>query len=406
MNTFKAVKYFATRKPNFGREVVVVAAKRTPIGMLLGKLSKQSATSLSSETIKAALTEANLTAQDVDSVILGNVISAGLGQAPARQAAIGAGLPVNVTCTTVNKVCASGMKSLAFAAQDIGMGLSDVVVAGGFESMSKVPFYLLNHRKGHTFGNEQLIDGVAYDGLTDVYNGIAMGLCAEKTSSDLKIERAVQDEFCIASYERTNAAMKDGRFKNEIVPIKISDKETVSEDEEPKKFLKEKIPLLKPVFSKTGTITAANASKINDGAATFILMSADKAKEKGLKPLARIVSYADAETDPIDFCIAPTPAIQKALQYAGKKITDIDYFEINEAFAATVLANMKLLDLDHERVNVNGGAVALGHPIGMSGARIVQSLISVLKQKGARFGIASICNGGGGASAMLIENLQ
>lgn len=269
MNTFKLVRNFASRKPNFGREVVVVAAKRTPVGTLMGKLSKISATQLGSETIKATLNEIKLDPQQVDEVILGNVLSAGLGQAPARQAAIGAGLPVSTRCTTINKVCASGMKSIALGAQNIAMGFSDTVVAGGFENMSRAPFYVMNHRKGHSFGNTQLLDAIAFDGLTDIYNGIAMGLCAEKTVGDLKIERSVQDEYCIGSYERSIAALREGRYSEEIIPIKVSDKEVVTEDEEYKKYVKEKIPLLKPVFSKTGTITAGNASKINDGACSF-----------------------------------------------------------------------------------------------------------------------------------------
>jgi acetyl-CoA C-acetyltransferase len=410
MNTFKILRRFATTKINLPRSTVIVAGKRTPIGSLLGKLSGFKGSELGSAAINATLDSTGLKPEEIrshiDEVILGNVCSAGMGQSPARQASLGAKIPISVPCTTVNKVCASGMKTITYGAQSIALGLSNTVVAGGFESMSNVPFYITKHRSGKAFGNDQLIDGLAYDGLTDVYNNIAMGLCAEKTASDLKIDRATQDEFCIGSYERTLQSTKNGNLKDQIAPILISEKEgTLSEDEEPKKFRKEKIPQLRPAFSKTGTITAANSSKINDGACSLLLMSEEKAGKLGLKPLARIVSWGDAEVEPIDFCIAPAKAVQIALDRAGKKITEIEYHEINEAFAATVLANMKLLDLDYERVNVFGGAVALGHPIGVSGARIVLNLISILKQNKAKIGMASICNGGGGASAIIIENL-
>jgi len=337
---------------------------------------------------------------------LGNVISAGLGQSAARQASLGAQLPITVPCINVNKVCASGMKSTVYGAQSIGMGLTDIAITGGFESMSNAPFLVPNMRKGHMYGNVQMLDTVAFDGLTDAYNNCAMGMCAEKTAADLKITRELQDEFCIASYERYIAALKGGKFANELVAIKINDKETLAEDEEYKRYSKEKIPLLKPAFSKTGSVTAGNSSKINDGACSLILMAEETAQKMNIKPLARIVSYADAEIDPMDFSIAPVKASQKALDYVGKKITDMDFFEINEAFSVTVLANMKLLDLDHEKVNVHGGAVAMGHPIGTSGARILLSLITVLKSRNGKFGMASICNGGGGATAMILENIK
>jgi acetyl-CoA C-acetyltransferase len=406
MNTFKTIRAFATKKPNFGRSVVIVGAKRTPIGSFMGKLSKVKATELSSIAIKAALESSGVAKEKVDEVILGNVISAGLGQSPARQASLGAQIPKTTPCININKVCASGMKATVYGAQSIGLGLSDTVVTGGFESMSMAPFLIPNMRKGQQYGNTQIIDSVAFDGLTDVYNNCAMGMCGEKTAADLKITRELQDEFCIASYERYIAANKAGKIKNEIAPVKINDKETVDQDEETNRYQKEKIPLLRPAFSKTGTITAGNASKINDGASALVLMAEDEAIKQGLKPLARILSYADHETDPMDFCIAPVKASQRALDYIGKKISDIDYFEINEAFSVTVLANMKLLDLDHEKVNVHGGAVAIGHPIGSSGSRIIMSLINVLKEKKGKLGLASICNGGGGATAIVIENLQ
>jgi len=409
--TFKALRTFATGRVNMPRSTVIVAAKRTPIGTFLGKMGNIKATELGSIALNATLDSTGLAADqirnEIDEVILGNVCPAGLGQNPARQASLGAKIPINVPCTTVNKVCASGMKTVTLGAQSIALGLSDVVVAGGFESMTNIPFYVTKHRTGQAFGNQQLLDGLAYDGLTCIYNNVAMGLCGEKTATDLKIDRATNDEFAIGSYERAIASIKNGSWRDQIAPVFISERDgTITEDEEPKKFNKEKMLKLKPVFSKTGTITAANASKINDGAATILLMSEEKAAKLGLKPLARIVSFADYEVDPIDFCIAPAKAVQIALERAGKKITDVDYHEINEAFSTTVLANMKLLDLDYERVNIQGGAVALGHPIGMSGARIIMNLMGVLKEKNAKLGMASICNGGGGATAVLIENLQ
>eukprot|EP01017_Pseudomicrothorax_dubius_P040684 TRINITY_DN6403_c0_g1_i1.p1 TRINITY_DN6403_c0_g1~~TRINITY_DN6403_c0_g1_i1.p1 ORF type:complete len:402 (-),score=81.46 TRINITY_DN6403_c0_g1_i1:20-1225(-) len=400
----KAVRSFSVVRNT--RSAVIVAAKRTPVGLFMGKMSKYKAPELGSIAVRAAIESIRLDPAKIDEVVLGNVCQAGIGQNPARQASLAAGIPVTVPCTTINKVCASGLKSLVYAAQSILLGHSNIAVAGGFESMSNIPFYVPNYRKGHTFGNVQLLDGLAVDGLTDAYNNCAMGLCGEKTATDLKIDRSVQDDFAIASYERLIAATKAGYLAEDIVPIKINDKETVSEDEEQKKFVREKMPSLKPVFSKTGTITAGNASKINDGGCALIVMEEQTAKNLHVRPLARIVSYADAEVEPLDFCIAPAKAAQFSLDRAGLKLKDIAFHEINEAFAVTVLANMKLLDLSHDQVNVHGGAVALGHPIGMSGARIVQSLMTVLKRHKSKYGMASICNGGGGSSAIIIENLQ
>lgn len=407
MISTKTLRYFfSTKQANFGKPSYIVAVKRTPIGTFIGALSKFKASELGSIAIKAAMEQIKLDPTQIDDVILGNVCQAGQGQNPARQASLNSGIPINVPCTTINKVCSSGMKSIVYGSQSIGLGQSNVVIAGGFESMSNIPYYVMNHRKGKNFGNEQLIDGLVYDGLTDAYKNIAMGLCAEKTAEDFKLSRQIQDDYAITSYERILKAIKEGKLKDEIVPVKIDDKTTFSEDEEPKKFLKEKIPNLRPAFSKTGTITAANSSKINDGACCVILMSEEKVKELNLKPLGRIVGYADSEVDPIDFCIAPSKSSQKVLERAGMNIKQIEYFEFNEAFSTTALSLMKLLDIDHSRVNVHGGAVALGHPIGVSGARIIGSLLTVLRYNKAKYGLAGICNGGGGATSMIIENLQ
>eukprot|EP01016_Furgasonia_blochmanni_P037738 TRINITY_DN4475_c0_g1_i18.p1 TRINITY_DN4475_c0_g1~~TRINITY_DN4475_c0_g1_i18.p1 ORF type:complete len:322 (+),score=85.66 TRINITY_DN4475_c0_g1_i18:470-1435(+) len=304
-------------------------------------------------------------------------------------------------------MCASGLKTVTWGAQTIALGENNVVVAGGFEGMSHAPFYVMNHRRGNAYGSEGLVDGLAYDGLTDVYDNIPMGLCAEKTAKELKIDRNAQDEFCIASYERLIAAHKSGIAAKEIVPLTVEKGEQFAQDEELSKYKKDKIPQLKPAFDrKSGTITAGNASKINDGAACIVLMNEEFAKKNGFKPLARIINYADAETTPIDFCISPAQAVQKCLEKAGKTSSHVQYHEINEAFSVTVLANMQLLKIPHDKVNIHGGAVALGHPIGASGARILVSLISVLKEKKAQYGMASICNGGGGSTACLIENIE
>jgi len=391
------------------RDVVIVAAKRTPVGSFMGKLSKLSAPKLGSIAIKGAMDSIDLNPTHIEESYMGNVISAGVGQAPARQATLGAGIGKEVPCTTVNKVCASGMKSVMMAAQNISCGGADVMVAGGMESMSNIPHYVMGYRRGVLYGNAQLLDGLAHDGLTDVYNGCAMGVCTEKVASELEITRELQDEFALNSYERYFAAAESGKFAEEIVPVTIKGRkgdEIVDSDEEPHKLLKDKVPTLRPAFKKDGTVTAANASKINDGAAALIVMSSEKAKALGYEPLARIVDYTDAATDPMDFGIAPKFAVEKLYKRAGITENDVAFHENNEAFAAVSLANMKLLNISPDKINVHGGAVAMGHPIGASGARIIISLMNVLKSNNGSLGVASICNGGGGASAILIERLN
>ncbi len=340
---------------------------------------------------------------------IGNVISAGLKQAPATQVAVGAGLGYDIPCTLVNKVCASGMKAVMLGAQSIMLGVNDVVIAGGMESMSNIPYYLLKARYGYKYGNGELVDGLTYDGLTDVYNHCAMGVCADNTAKEMNITRQDQDNYAITSYKRSAAAWAADKFKDEIVPVEITDRKgnvtLFTEDEEYKNVNFEKIPALKPVFTKDGTVTAANASTINDGASAMLLVSKEKAKELGLKPLAKILGFGDAAQDPMWFTTAPSLAIPKAMKHAGVDKKDVAYYEINEAFSAVAIANNIKLGLDPEKVNVNGGAVALGHPLGASGARIVTTLINVLKQNNAAIGVAGICNGGGGASAMVIEKL-
>ena len=388
--------------------MVIVAGKRTPIGTFLGGLSNHTAPALGTAALTGAISASHIEPTDIEEVYVGNVINAGAGQAPARQVALGAHCKKDTPSTTINKVCASGMKSIMMAAQAIAAGDRSIMAAGGMESMSRIPHYA-NIRKATPYANSQLIDGLAFDGLTDVYNNIPMGSCVEKTNSEMGITREAQDEFAIASYNRARQAQSDGVFDWEIVDIKEVVKGTeksIHLDEECQKFMPDKFPALRPAFAKNGSITPANASKINDGASAVILMAEETAKERGLKPLARIIAHDDAAVDPIDFAIAPSSATQKLLKKAGMSMKDIEYHEINEAFSAVVLANMKLLDLDHERVNVHGGAVALGHPIGMSGNRIVLSLLNVLRAKGATLGMASICNGGGGASAMILERLN
>jgi len=390
------------------RNVVIVNAKRTPIGSFNGKLSQFHPALLGAAAIDSAIFTSKIQKEDVEEVIMGNVISAGMGQAPARQAAIRAGLKKTTVCTTVNKVCSSGMKAVMFGAQKIMLGERDVVVAGGFESMSLVPHYIFM-RKGHPYGHAQMVDGVLFDGLTDSFNGRHMGECAEKTGKELKISRQQMDDYAILSYERSLAAAKSGLFQKEMVhlsrEIKKGVTEEIKEDEEPLKFMKDKIPTLKPVFDKEGGITAANASKLNDGACAIVLMSEDLAKSKGLTPIARIRGFTDAEVEPVDFSIAPTSAIQRLLKRNNCKIEDISHFEFNEAFSSVALANMKLLGLNQDKVNLHGGAVSLGHPIGMSGARIILSLINVMQNNNGKLGIAAICNGGGGSSSILIERL-
>ncbi|AYQ35131.1 thiolase family protein [Runella sp. SP2] len=392
------------------QSVYIVSTARTPIGSFGGSLSTVSATQLGAAAIRGALTKANIDPNLVQAVYMGNVVSANLGQAPARQAAIFAGLSKNATCTTVNKVCASGMKAMMMAAQDILLGDADVVVAGGMENMSQIPFYLDKARfGGYGYGNGTFIDGLAKDGLTDVYGGMAMGVCADATASKYGFSREEQDAFAIASYQRSAAAWSEGNFQQEVVPVQIPQKKgdptTFAQDEEYKNVKFDKIPSLRAAFTKEGTVTAANASTINDGAAATILMSEAKVKELGITPLARIVSFADAEHEPEWFTTAPTVAAPKALKKAGLSISDIDYFEVNEAFSVVTMAFMKEMGISHEQTNVFGGAVSLGHPLGCSGARIVVTLQNVLTQKGGKYGLAAICNGGGGASAMIIEKV-
>lgn len=391
------------------KDVVIVAAVRTPIGSFGGSLAGFSATQLGGFAIKAAVEKAGLKPENIQEVYMGNVLSANLGQAPATQAAKFAGLP-DVPSTTINKVCASGTKSIMLAAQSIALGDADIVVAGGMESMSNVPYYLDKARNGYRLGHGQITDGLVKDGLWDVYNDYHMGSAAELCASTCNITREDQDKFAISSYQRAQSAQKDGKFNEEIVAVEIKDRKgeitLFNADEEPNAVKFDKIPGLKPVFKKEGTVTAANASTLNDGAAALVLMSADKAQELGIKPLAKILAYADAQQAPEWFTTAPSKAIPLALSKANLSTADVDYFEINEAFAVVSLANNQELGLNEERVNVNGGAVAIGHPLGASGARIVVTLLSVLAQNNGKIGVAGICNGGGGASAIVIENLR
>lgn len=391
------------------REVFIVSAVRTPIGSFGGSLKDIPATKLGAIAIKAALERIKLNPSEVQDALMGCVLQANLGQAPARQAAKYAGLPDSVQCTTVNKVCASGMKAIMQGAQSIMLGDSDVIVAGGMENMSAVPFYNENLRWGNKYGNVTLVDGVAKDGLTDCYHNFAMGVAADLCARECNISRKEQDEFAIESYTRSGNAWKAGRFKDEIIPVEIPQRKgnpvLFSEDEEYKNVNFAKIPELKPVFSKDGTVTAANASTMNDGAAAVILMSKEKMNSLGLKPLAKIISYADSEQAPEWFTTTPSLALPKAVSKAGLKMADIEYFELNEAFSVVGIVNIKKMGLDPAKVNVNGGAVSLGHPLGCSGAKIIVTLINVLKQNNAKYGAAGICNGGGGASAMVIERM-
>jgi acetyl-CoA C-acetyltransferase len=391
------------------KEVYIVSATRTPIGSFGGALASLSATQLGAVVIKSAVEKAGLQPADIQEVYMGNVLSANLGQAPATQAAIFAGLPY-LPATTVNKVCASGMKAIMLAAQSIANGDNDIVLAGGMESMSNVPYYLDKARNGYRLGNGQITDGLVKDGLWDVYNDYHMGSAAELCAVDCNVTREEQDAFAIESYKRAQASQAAGKFTDEITPVELKDKKgdvtLFSNDEEPAAVKFDKIPTLKPVFKKDGTVTAANASTLNDGAAALVLMSKEKADAMGIKPLAKIVSYADAQQAPEYFTTAPSKAIPLALHKAGLSSEQIDFFEINEAFSVVAVANNKLLNLDAAKVNVNGGAVAIGHPLGASGARIIFTLIHVLQQNGGKLGAAGICNGGGGASAMIIENLR
>lgn len=389
------------------KEVFIVSAVRTAMGSFMGSLSTVPATKLGAAAIKGALEKISLNPAEVEEVYFGSVLQAGLGQAPARQAAKFAGLPNTVQCTTVNKVCASGMKSISLAAQQIMTGMADVVVAGGMENMSLVPHYLMGSRSGYKYGNVNMVDGLANDGLQDVYNQQMMGWCADLCAREHGFSREAQDEFAIGSYKKAAAAWAAGKFNDEITGVELTDKKgnvsVFNHDEEYKNVNFDKIPALKPAFSKDGTVTAANASTMNDGAAALVLMSGEKMQALGLKPLAKITGFADAEHEPEWFTTAPSKAMPKAASMAGVALDQIDYFEFNEAFSVVGMVNNKLLNINPDKVNVNGGAVALGHPLGASGARIIVTLINVLKQNGGKVGGAAICNGGGGASAMVIE---
>jgi acetyl-CoA C-acetyltransferase len=391
------------------KTVYIVSAVRTPIGAFLGGLSSVPATQLGATAIKGALEKASLDPSLVNEVFMGNVLQAGVGQAPARQAALGAGLPNSVPCTTVNKVCASGMKAIMLGAQSILAGDNHIVVAGGMENMSQTPHYI-DGRNGTKFGNITMLDGITKDGLLDVYSKVPMGNCAELCATKYEITREQQDEFAINSYKRAAAAWQAGRFNDEVVGVSVPQRKgdpiVVTEDEEYKNVFLDKIPGLRPAFDKEGTITAANASTLNDGASALILASEEAVAKYGLKPLAKIVSYADAAQEPEWFTTAPSLAVPKALEKANLSIANIDYWELNQAFSVVGLANMKILGLDLAKVDVNGGAVALGHPLGNSGSRVIVTLLHVLKQNNAKLGAAAICNGGGGASAMVIESLN
>jgi acetyl-CoA C-acetyltransferase len=392
------------------KNVVITSYSRTPIGSFGGKLATVSATKLGAHAIKSAISKSKIKPSQVEEVYMGNVISAGLGQAPARQAAIFAGLDQNTPCTTINKVCASGMKSIMIAAQSIKSGERDIVVAGGMENMSNIPFYLEKARKGYRLGHGQITDGLVLDGLTDVYNQTHMGVCGELCAEEMNITKEEQDNFAIQSYEKSKDAWEKKLFESEVSPIEIPQRKgeplVVNEDEEFRNINFEKFKNLRPVFKKEGTITAGNASTLNDGAAAIVLMSEEKAKELNIKPIAKIISYADASQEPEWFTTAPAKAIPKALEKANLNKNDVDYWELNEAFSVVGIANIKKLELDPEKVNIFGGAVSLGHPLGCSGARIIVTLLNILEKKGAKIGGAGICNGGGGASAMIIENIS
>ena len=402
-NRFKDLK---TQKMT--KEVFIIAAARTPIGAFLGGLSTVHAATLGATAIKGALEKGNVKADLIDEVFMGNVLQAGVGQAPARQAALAAGLGQNVPCTTVNKVCASGMKAIMLASQSIIAGDNEIVVAGGMENMSQVPHYL-DGRNGMKFGMINMMDGITKDGLLDVYSKVPMGNCAELCAKEYGFSREDQDNFAITSYTRSAEAWKAGKFNNEVVPVPVTNRKgetvMVGEDEEYKNVFLDKIPSLRPAFDKEGTITAANASTLNDGASALILASKEAVEKHGLKPIAKIVSYADAAQAPEWFTTAPSLAVPKALAKAGLTVENVDYWELNQAFAVVGLANTKILGLDPAKVDVNGGAVSLGHPLGNSGSRVVVTLINVLKQNGGKIGGAAICNGGGGASAIIIENI-
>lgn len=391
------------------KEVYIVSAVRTPIGSFGGSLSSLSAVKLGGLAFKAAVAKAGIDPASIQELFVGNVIASGLGQAPATQVAAEAGFGFGIPCTLINKVCASGMKAVMTGAQSIMLGLQDTVVAGGMESMSNIPYYLMKARNGYKYGHGELLDGLQHDGLTDVYNHIAMGVCADNTAKEMNISRHDQDQYAIGSYKRSASAWEAGKFKDEVIPVEVADRKgnlsVVKEDEEYKNVNFEKMPSLKAAFTKDGTVTAANASTLNDGASALVLVSKEKAKELGLKPLAKILGFADAAQDPMWFTTTPSLAIPKAMKVAGVAPKDVGFYEINEAFSAVAIANNIKLGLDPEKVNVNGGAVALGHPLGSSGSRIIGTLINVLSQNKGTIGVAGICNGGGGASAIVIEHL-
>ncbi len=391
------------------REVYIMSAVRTPIGSFGGSLKEVPATKLGAIAINGAVAKAGIKPEQVEELLMGCVIQANLGQAPARQACKISGLPDSVICTTVNKVCASGMKAVSQGAATIALGEADIIVAGGMESMSNVPFYAEQVRWGNKYGNSTLIDGIAKDGLTDVYDGLAMGNAADMCARECGISREEQDAFAVESYKRSQAAWNEGKFTNEVIPVEIAQRKgeplIINRDDEPFNVKFDKIPELRPAFSKEGTVTAANASTMNDGAAALVLMSKQKADELGLKPIAKIISYADAEQEPKWFTTAPALAIPKAVKRAGLQLEEIDFVELNEAFSVVGIENTRRLKLDPAKVNVHGGAVSLGHPLGCSGARILVTLINVLKQNDGHYGVAGVCNGGGGASAMVIENV-
>jgi len=390
------------------QDIVIVAFARTPIGSFLGTLSNIPATKLGSIAIKGALDKIGLNPNKIDEVYMGNVVQAGEGQAPAKQAALGAGIPNTVPCTTVNKVCASGMKAVMLAVQAIRCGDAEIVVAGGMENMSQIPHYL-HLRNGYKYGSTELIDGLQKDGLSDAYDHQAMGICGDLCAAEYHFTREQQDTYAIQSYQRSAKAWADGKFADEVVPVEIPQRKgdpiLMKEDEEFKNITFDKVPQLRAAFTKDGTVTAANASTLNDGAAAMVLMSAEKAKSLNLKPLAKIIGYADASQEPKWFTTTPAKALPKALARAGISIDQVDFFEFNEAFSVVALANMKLLGLTDKNVNVNGGAVSLGHPLGCSGVRILVTLLSVLKQNNGKIGAAAICNGGGGASAVVVERI-
>jgi acetyl-CoA C-acetyltransferase len=391
------------------QEVFIVSAVRTPIGSFGGSLSGMSAVHLGGIAYREAIRQAGIDPAIIEELLVGNVISAGLGQAPATQVAAAAGLGFQIPCTLINKVCASGMKAVMIGAQSIMLGHQQVVVAGGMESMSNIPYYLMKARNGYRYGHGELLDGLQHDGLTDAYNHCAMGVCADQTAREMNISRIEQDEYAVSSYKRTASAWLDRKFDDEVVPVEVTDRKGnvthITEDEEYRNVNFEKMPALKAAFTKEGTVTAANASTLNDGAAALVLMSGARVASLGLKPLARVLGFADAAQDPMWFTTTPSIAIPRALKNAGVAATDVSYYEINEAFSAVAIANNRKLGLDPSMVNVNGGAVALGHPLGASGARILATLIRVLKQNNGSLGVAGICNGGGGASAMVIENV-